>query len=226
VKSVVLGGDFNSYAMEDPLRILYDAGFANVEQHFGNGEYSYSFSGLSGSLDHILVNDAALARSTGTDIWNINSGESLALEYSRYNYHGTDFHAAGPYRSSDHDPVIVGLDLGMPPTLEVELSHDTLWPANHRYVTVTADVTAADDSGETLEVTLVSVTSNEPDDGEDDGSTVNDIVILSDTEFQLRAERSGSGAGRVYTVTYSVTDSDGYTTTATATVTVPLSKGR
>ncbi|MDZ5661811.1 ExeM/NucH family extracellular endonuclease [Nocardioides sp. S-58] len=108
VQSVVMGGDYNSYAMEDPLRILYDAGFTNVEQHFDNGEFSYSFSGLSGSLDHILVNDAALKRSTGTDIWNINGGESLALEYSRWNYHATDFHAAGPYRSSDHDPVILG----------------------------------------------------------------------------------------------------------------------
>ena len=95
--------------MEDPLRILYDAGYTNVEQHFANGEYSYSFSGLSGSLDHVLVNGPALARSTGTDIWNINGGESLALEYSRYNYHGTDFHAPGPYRSSDHDPVLLGL---------------------------------------------------------------------------------------------------------------------
>ena len=113
VESVVLGGDFNSYAMEDPLQVLYDADFTNVEQHFANGEYSYSFSGLSGSLDHILVNDAALARSTGTDIWNINGGESLALEYSRYNYHGTDFHAAGPFRSSDHDPVILGMKTGV-----------------------------------------------------------------------------------------------------------------
>ena len=109
VDSVVLAGDFNSYAMEDPLRILYDAGYTNVEQEFGNGEYSYSFSGLSGSLDHILVNRSALRRSTGTDIWNINGGESLALEYSRFNNHGTDFHAAGPYRSSDHDPVLLGL---------------------------------------------------------------------------------------------------------------------
>ncbi|WP_210651448.1 ExeM/NucH family extracellular endonuclease [Nocardioides sp. SYSU D00065] len=109
VQSVVLGGDFNSYTMEDPLRVLYDAGFTNVERHFDNGEFSYSFSGLSGSLDHILVNGPALKRSTGTDIWNINAGESLALEYSRWNYHATDFHAPGPYRSSDHDPVILGL---------------------------------------------------------------------------------------------------------------------
>jgi NAD(P)-dependent dehydrogenase (short-subunit alcohol dehydrogenase family) len=33
----------------------------------------------------------------------------LALEYSRYHYHGTDFHDPGPYRSSDHDPVVLGL---------------------------------------------------------------------------------------------------------------------
>ncbi|WP_210441231.1 ExeM/NucH family extracellular endonuclease [Nocardioides xinjiangensis] len=114
VQSVVLGGDFNSYTMEDPLRILYGAGFTNVERHFDNGEFSYSFSGLSGSLDHILVNGPALERSTGTDIWNINAGESLALEYSRWNYHATDFHADGPYRSSDHDPVILGLRLTAP----------------------------------------------------------------------------------------------------------------
>ena len=118
--AVVLAGDFNSYAMEDPLQLLYTAGYTNVEQEFDNGEFSYSFSGLSGSLDHILVNDAALDRSTGTDIWNINAGESLALEYSRWNYHATDFHAEGPYRSSDHDPVILGLtaeDAPVPPVV-------------------------------------------------------------------------------------------------------------
>lgn len=107
--SVVLAGDFNSYSMEDPMQVLHTAGYTNVQQEFDNGEFSYSFSGQSGSLDHILVNEAALGRSTGTDIWEINAGESLALEYSRWNYHGTDFHAPGPFRSSDHDPVLLGL---------------------------------------------------------------------------------------------------------------------
>ena len=65
---------------------------------------------LSGSLDHILINQAAVERSTGADVWTINSGESIALQYSRYNYHGTLFYAADAYRSSDHDPVIVGID--------------------------------------------------------------------------------------------------------------------
>ncbi len=114
-RAVVLAGDFNAYTKEDPLGVLYAAGYTDVEEQFAHREYSYSFSGLSGSLDHILVNDAALKRSTGTDIWNINSGESQALEYSRWNYHGTDFHVADPYRSSDHDPVVLGLHAEAPP---------------------------------------------------------------------------------------------------------------
>ncbi len=115
--AVVLAGDFNSYGQEDPLQVLYAAGYENAAPA---DEYSYSFSGLSGSLDHILINEAAQARSTGSDIWTINSGESIALEYSRYNYHGAvspvpatyRFYAADPYRSSDHDPVLLGLAAG------------------------------------------------------------------------------------------------------------------
>ncbi|WP_406831399.1 ExeM/NucH family extracellular endonuclease [Pedococcus sp. KACC 23699] len=108
-KAIVMAGDYNSYTMEDPLDVLYRAGYTDVGSTFDPGRYSYSFSGTSGSLDHILVNEAGLKMSTGADHWNINSGESVALEYSRYNYHSTDFHDPGPYRSSDHDPVVLGL---------------------------------------------------------------------------------------------------------------------
>jgi 5'-nucleotidase len=108
VESVALAGDFNSYTEEDPLHVLYAAGYTDAEKHFGHDEYSYSYSGMSGSLDHVLVNADALERATGADIWNINSPESVALEYSRYNYHPTLFYAPDQFRSSDHDPVIVG----------------------------------------------------------------------------------------------------------------------
>jgi predicted extracellular nuclease len=108
-KAVVMAGDYNSYTLEDPMDVLYKAGYTDVGSRFDPTSFSYSFSGLSGSLDHILVNDNALQMSTGADHWNINSGESVAMEYSRYNYHSTDFHAPGPYRSSDHDPVVLGL---------------------------------------------------------------------------------------------------------------------
>ena len=108
-EAAVLVGDFNSYTQEDPLKVLYDAGYTDAESALKVGRSTYSFDGLSGSLDHVLLNAAAGKRVTGGDVWNINSGESVALEYSRYNNHGTLFWQDGPYRSSDHDPLKVGL---------------------------------------------------------------------------------------------------------------------
>ena len=101
---------------------------------------------------------------------------------------------------------------------------DTLWPPNHKYVTVTATVTVSDNFDINPIVSLVSVTSNEPDNGEDDGNTINDIVVVDDYSFMLRAERSGSGSGRIYTITYQAVDDSGNTAVAYATVTVPLEK--
>lgn len=121
-EAVALVGDFNSYTHEDPLRLLYDAGYTDAASALAPGEYSYSFDGLSGSLDHVLLNGPALARATGADIWEINAEESIALEYSRYNYHGTLFYAADPYRSSDHDPVVVGLTAGADNTGPIDLT--------------------------------------------------------------------------------------------------------
>ncbi|HMO11362.1 MAG TPA: 5'-nucleotidase C-terminal domain-containing protein, partial [Actinotalea sp.] len=93
-------------------QVLYDAGYTNALAVINPGDASYSFSGLSGSLDHVLLNEPAMARATGADAWNINAEESIALEYSRYNYHGTLYHAPDAYRSSDHNPVLVGLGDG------------------------------------------------------------------------------------------------------------------
>ncbi|MCS5734763.1 ExeM/NucH family extracellular endonuclease [Herbiconiux daphne] len=103
---VFLIGDFNAYSQEDPAVTITDAGY--VDQGAKSGKYSYSFDGASGSLDHVFASPSANAKVTGVDIWNINSGESIALEYSRYNYNATNFYDESVYRSSDHDPVVVG----------------------------------------------------------------------------------------------------------------------
>ncbi len=117
-------GDFNSYTQEDPMQVLYAAGYESLGSQ--TDKYSYSFSGLSGSLDHVLASEAAQDIVSGTDIWNINAGESIALEYSRYNYNVSNLYDASPYRSSDHDPVIVGLDLsgGATPEPPVDTTTD------------------------------------------------------------------------------------------------------
>ncbi|GCE76773.1 ExeM/NucH family extracellular endonuclease [Cellulomonas biazotea] len=121
-EAVALVGDFNAYTHEDPLQVLYDAGYVDAVDQLAPGQWSYTFSGLSGSLDHVLLNEAALARATGADVWEINAEESIALEYSRYNYHGTLFYADDVYRSSDHDPVVVGLSAGDTNTGPVDLT--------------------------------------------------------------------------------------------------------
>ena len=105
-----LTGDFNSYSMEDPIQVLEAAGYTNLQSDTPD-EWTYSFDGMSGSLDHVLANDAALGDVTGVDIWNINAVEAVAYEYSRHNHNVTDFYSDDVFRSSDHDPEVVGLDV-------------------------------------------------------------------------------------------------------------------
>ncbi|MFF1254842.1 ExeM/NucH family extracellular endonuclease [Pseudarthrobacter sp. NPDC058329] len=116
---VFLIGDFNAYAKEDPINVFTAEGYVNQDEKArnadGTAKHSYLFGGMVGSLDHILASPAADAAVTGADIWNINSVESVALEYSRYNNNVTDYYAPDQYRASDHDPVIVGLNLESAP---------------------------------------------------------------------------------------------------------------
>ncbi|WP_307815985.1 ExeM/NucH family extracellular endonuclease [Myceligenerans indicum] len=107
---VLLVGDFNAYEQEDPIQVVTDAGY--VDLGAATGEYSYNYGGQVGSLDHVLASPGAVEAVTGTDIWNINSYEPVANEYSRYNYNATILYDETPFRSSDHDPLLVGLDLG------------------------------------------------------------------------------------------------------------------
>lgn len=105
---VFLVGDFNSYAKETPIGVIEAAGY--VSQGAKTGEHTYAFGKAVGSLDYVFASHEADASVTGADIWNINSVESVALEYSRYNYNATNFYTQDAYRSSDHDPVLVGID--------------------------------------------------------------------------------------------------------------------
>lgn len=95
------------------MQVLYDDGYVAVESDT-HGEETYVFGGLVGSLDHVLANDAGASMVTGADVWNINAVEPVGFEYSRYNANATDLYAADVFRSSDHDPEIVGLDLPDP----------------------------------------------------------------------------------------------------------------
>jgi hypothetical protein len=111
-----------------------------------------------------------------------------------------------------------------PPTLEVSLNREALWPPNHQMFDISATVTVRDDCDATPTFVLTSITSNEPGHGRGSGHTLDDIQGASfgtpDVEFQLRAERSGGGQGRIYTITYTARDAAGNTATAVVSVIV------
>ena len=109
----------------------------------------------------------------------------------------------------------------------------TMWPPNHKYRTFTmADLVASvhDNCDGTIPITSVvitKVTSDEIENGNGDGNTLNDIVIASDCKsVQLRSEREGNSNGRVYTIFFSVTDAAGNTGTGTTRVVVPHNPGQ
>ena len=225
-------GDLNAYDKEDPVDALIAGEYSDlVFQFVGEDAYSYVFDGQLGYLDHglALANGGLASEVSGATVWHINADEPNLIDYDMsYKQDAQDFiYAADAYRSSDHDPVLIGLDIcdEIAPTLEIELSTDTLWPANHKYVEVTATVVATDNFDTDPVVTLLSVTSSEEDDDGGDGHTTDDIVIVNDYTFQLRAERSGNSKdGRVYTITYQVEDDCGNLTVESATVVVPKSQ--
>ena len=103
-------GDLNSNAMEDPITVIKDAYFLNlVDEHVGAGAYSYIYDGQAGYLDHALANSTLASQVVGATIWNINGDEPRALDYNDYNQAG--LYNPDPYRASDHDPVLISLDL-------------------------------------------------------------------------------------------------------------------
>ncbi|HYG07587.1 MAG TPA: ExeM/NucH family extracellular endonuclease [Stenotrophomonas sp.] len=100
----LLLGDFNAYAQEAPLRELRARGWqdafvvAGVEQ-----PYSYVYNGQTGRLDHALLSPSLAPALRGAAEWHINADEQDALGYRERN-------VEGPWRSSDHDPLLLGLD--------------------------------------------------------------------------------------------------------------------
>lgn len=108
----VILGDLNSYTAEDPIRALTAGGLVGQTERFVKPaqRYSYVFDGQSGELDHVMTGKALSRRVSGAAIWHINADEPLAEGYpTKYNppflYH------PDAYRSSDHDPVVIGLNL-------------------------------------------------------------------------------------------------------------------
>jgi predicted extracellular nuclease len=105
VADTLLVGDFNAYAQEDPVRALVAHGFADQVARFDPDGYSYVFDGAAGRLDQVLASAGLTAKVTGVTEWHISADEpTLADDAST---------PPTPWRASDHDPVVIGLALGV-----------------------------------------------------------------------------------------------------------------
>ncbi|MFA1542807.1 ExeM/NucH family extracellular endonuclease [Actinomadura monticuli] len=105
-------GDLNAYTSEDPVKVLTGAGLVSQTQRFVRpaDRYSYVFDGQSGELDHALAGRSLSGRVTGATIWHVNSDEPVFLDYNT-EFNPPAFYRPDAFRSSDHDPVLLGLDL-------------------------------------------------------------------------------------------------------------------
>jgi 5'-nucleotidase len=124
---VLLMGDLNAYSEEDPIQLLREAGFTDLGPALDEGRYSFVFNALSGSLDHAMSSDALTGKVTGLAHWNINAVESFAYQYDG----DPALYAENPFRSSDHDPLVLGIDLeercaGLTPTIRGTNGPDVL----------------------------------------------------------------------------------------------------
>lgn len=121
---VLVIGDLNAYGQEDPIDLLLSAGYADqIARFYGDQGYSYVFDGESGYLDHALANAAMASQVVGVSDWHINADEPSVIDYNT-EFKPQDLYTSTPYRSSDHDPVVVGLRLVKP--IQGSQGRDTL----------------------------------------------------------------------------------------------------
>lgn len=224
-------GDLNAYDEEDPIDVLKDGGYVDLGETFqGEFTYTFVFDGLFGHLDYAMANASMAGQATGATNWHINADEPDIFDYNTdfKSPSQIDFWEANPYRSSDHDPVIVGLDLNAPPVCTgAAPSTASLWPANHKLVAVQIEgVTDPDGDSVTIEVT--SIYQDEPVNaiGNGDGNTSPDAAGVETSTAEVRAERAGRGNGRVYHIGFTAMDADGLSCSGEVQVSVPRDQRR
>ena len=199
-------GDLNAYAMEDPITALEAAGYTDMlEQFQGPGAYGYVFDGQTGYLDYAMANADLQPQVTGVTSWHINADEVNVFDYNDdvLDPGESDFfepkssalpmYAPDQFRSSDHDPVIVGLALGDPvePNVTISILHNNDgeskllpnddFPGIARFVTTLRDL--QDNAGTDGVVTLTSgdnfLASKEFNASLDNGAPYYDSIALS-----------------------------------------------
>lgn len=157
---VVIVGDLNAYLMEDPITAIQANGYNSLITW---GDYSYVFDGQVGTLDYGFVSSSLASAVTGIDEWHINADEADALDYNTdFGRNPAIFDGTVPYRASDHDPLLFGVDLPdtMPPVLSCN-APATIATRDHG-VSFTATASDALDDDPGVEIVASSCERHKP----------------------------------------------------------------
>ena len=200
VPNVLIVGDLNSYTEEDPIHTLEAAGYTGLSEIYVTDEerYSFTFNGQSGELDHALAGPDLVDNVTGAAVWHINADEPLIFDYNT-EFNPPGLYAPDAYRSSDHDPIVVGLTLNTPPTAD----------AGGPYVVVEGGSVTLEAQGRSPQTDALAF----------------DWDLDEDGEFETPGQRvtfsaAGLDAPGTRSVTVRVTDGLGLSATDTAVVSV------
>lgn len=129
---VLIMGDLNAYAKEDPIQLILNEGYIDLHQKFhSDSAYSYVYRTEAGYLDHAIANEPMAQQITGVTDFHINADELTDYGYSKADWN------VGMFRCSDHDPVIVGISLGENVIDDEEQPSDKLLKI---YPTVVSDI--------------------------------------------------------------------------------------
>jgi predicted extracellular nuclease len=217
---VLVIGDLNSYRNEDPIRALEAAGYVDLVERFGGEDaYGYLFDGQLGYLDHALANASLFRQVTGATEWHINADEVPLLDYNdavhdapgeapfERESSARPLYAADPYRSSDHDPVVIGLDLDStgPALVSVDPADGAELPDRSASLIATFDEPLAQDSTARLSGPFGAVAVR---------------LEIAGSTLTVDPARKLPGRPGTYVLTFEVRDEHGNAATATSTFVV------
>ncbi len=118
VAPILVAGDFNAYTLEDPARLIKQAGYFNAAETLVNTPYTVLENGMVGSLDHIFLPNSIRAAVVAADTWKVNADEPAAFNYETTGKSGRQqniWYANDVYRSVERNPVVVLLDTSLMP---------------------------------------------------------------------------------------------------------------
>lgn len=102
---MLIMGDLNAYAYEDPIQVFIRHGMYDLHRYFhADSSYSYTFRNQAGYLDHAIASQTMFQQVTGMTAFHVNSDENDSYTYDKSSDETM-------FRYSDHDPVLVGLRL-------------------------------------------------------------------------------------------------------------------